>query len=249
MKKSILIFIISYQATFRLVNVFKKIPFIKLKNYEVKVLISDDCSNDDTQEIAKEIKEKNGNVILNFNKRNLGYGGNIKICLDFADKNNFDYAVMLHGDDQYDANYIITMINQLDSNEMFNAVVGSRMINRSNALSGKMPVYKFIGNIVLTKLCNFILNENFTDCHSGFWMYKVESLRKLKYLNNTSGFNFDQQIRLQFVQKKMKISEIPIRTFYGTERSSFHFIYAIRFIFELIVYLISKFGLYKSKKF
>ena len=74
MKKSILIFIISHYASFRLLNLFKKIPFDKLKNYKVEVLISDDCSKDDTQKIAEEIKEKNTNVVLNFNKSNLGYG-------------------------------------------------------------------------------------------------------------------------------------------------------------------------------
>jgi hypothetical protein len=80
-------------------------------------------------------------------------------------------------------------------------------------------------------------------------MYKGESLKKLKYLNNTNGFNFDQQIRIQFAEKKMEISEIPIKTFYGTEKSYFHLIYSTRFVSELIFYLIIKFRLYKSKRF
>ena len=249
MKKTILIFIISHNASFRLLNLFKKIPFDKLRNYKIETLISDDCSNDDTWKIAKEIKEKNDNVILNFNKSNLGYGGNIKFCLYYANKNNFDYVAMLHGDDQYDPGYILAMLNKLDSNKMSHAIVGSRMINKSDALSGKMPIYKFVGNIILTKFSNFILKQKTTDCHSGFWTYKGESLKKLKYLNNTNGFNFDQQIRIQFAEKKMEISEIPIKTFYGTEKSYFHFIYSTRFVFELIFYLIIKFRLYKSKRF
>ena len=249
MKKSILIFIISHYASFRLLNLFKKIPFDKLKDYKVEILISDDCSKDDTQKIAEEIKGKNTSVVLNFNKSNLGYGGNIKFCLNFANENNFDYAVMLHGDGQYDPSYIVTMLNKLNSNEMLHAIIGSRMINKSDALSGKMPIYKFVGNIILTKLSNLILNQKTTDCHSGFWMYKGESLKKLKYLNNTNGFNFDQQIRIQFAEKKMEISEIPIKTFYGTEKSYFHLIYSTRFVSELIFYLIVKFRLYKSKRF
>ena len=86
-----------------------------------------------------------------------------------------------------------------------------------------------------------MLNQKTTDCHSGFWMYKGESLKKLKYLNNTNGFNFDQQIRIQFAEKKMEISEIPIKTFYGTEKSYFHFIYSARFVFELILFFLQSF--------
>ena len=35
------------------------------------------------------------------------------------------------------------------------AVSGSRMVKKINAIKGKMPLYKFIGNIILTKFYNF----------------------------------------------------------------------------------------------
>ena len=249
MKKSILIFIISHYASFRLSDLFKKIPFDKLKSYDVKTLISDDSSKDDTWEIAKKIKEENENVVLNYNKINLGYGGNIKFCLDYADKNNFDYVAMLHGDGQYHPKYIVEMANKLENNDNYHAIVGSRMINKKDAITGKMPIYKFIGNIVLTKLSNLILGQKTTDCHSGFWTYRLKSMKKIKYFNNTNGFNFDQQIRIQLANQKMEISEVPIITFYGTEKSYFHFIYSSRFIIELIFYLLIKLKLCKSNRF
>ena len=84
MKKKILIFIITYKASYRLLKVYKSIPFKKLKKYKVNVLISDDESCDDTIKYAHKISSKNKNIKLNFNKKNLGYGGNIKICLNYA---------------------------------------------------------------------------------------------------------------------------------------------------------------------
>ena len=63
------------------------------------------------------------------------------------------------------------MIKKFENLDTF-AVTGSRMINKNNALKGKMPLYKFVGNIVLSKLTNFITRKNFTDCHSGFWAYR-----------------------------------------------------------------------------
>jgi len=36
-------------------------------------------------------------------------------------------------------------------------------------------------------------------------------------------------------KKDKKIKEIPIKTYYGNERSSTHFIYAVRFLWKTIL--------------
>ena len=238
MKKKILIFIITYKATFRAFDVYHLIPFKKLKKYSISVLISDDFSNDETVSYIKLLKKKNKKIKINFNKKNLGYGGNIKICLNHALKYNFDYAVMLHGDGQYHPKYIPKMIKKINykNNNYISAVTGSRMLIKKNAINGKMPFYKFIGNMLLTKLTNILTKSKFTDCHSGFWIYSLKIFEKINLKKITNGFNFDQQIRLQCLKKKLNIEEIPIKTIYGNERSSFHFIYAIRYFFEIIFF-------------
>jgi hypothetical protein len=74
----ILIFIITYKASYRIKKVINEIPFNFLKKYKYNILISDDYSSDDTINNINNIKKKN--MIVNFNSRNLGYGGNIKKC-------------------------------------------------------------------------------------------------------------------------------------------------------------------------
>ena len=235
MKKKILIFIITYKASYRLKKTFDSIKFKKLKNYKLKILISDDNSKDDTIEIAKKIYKKNKSfVILKNNKKRLNYGGNIKSCLNYALKNNFEYAVMVHGDGQYHPKYILPIIKKLEQNNSA-AVCGSRMINKKNALKGKMPFYKFIGNIFLTKLFNIIYSTNYTDCHTGYWIYNLKYLNKNKLFNLTNTFNFDNQMRINLIKNNLKIKEIPIKTIYGNERSSIHLIYALKFFFETII--------------
>ena len=235
MKKKILIFIITYQASFRLKKVFDAIDFKKLKNYKVKIFISEDNSKDDTLEIAKAIYKKNKSlVILKKNKKRLNYGGNIKSCLNYAIKNNFDYAIMVHGDGQYHPKYILSIIKKLEQNDSA-AVCGSRMINKKNALKGNMPFYKFVGNIFLTKLFNVIYSTNFTDCHTGYWIYNFKYIKKNTLLSLTNTFNFDNQMRINLIKNKLEIKEIPIKTIYGNERSSMHIIYALKFFFETIL--------------
>ena len=235
MKKKIFIFIITYKASYRLKKIFNLIEFKKLKKYNLKILISDDNSKDDTIEIAKEIYKKNKSLVtLKNNKKRLNYGGNIKSCLNYALKKNFNYAVMVHGDGQYHPKYILPIIKKLEQNNSA-AVCGSRMINKKNALKGNMPFYKFVGNIFLTKLFNIIYSTNFTDCHTGYWIYNLQYLNKNKLFSLTNTFNFDNQMRIYLTKNKRDIKEIPIKTIYGSERSSVHLIYALKFFFETIL--------------
>lgn len=241
MKKKILIFIVTYKASFRILRLIQKIPYKKLSNFNYIIYISDDHSEDlSTLKYIKLVKNQYGSKIkLNFNKKNLGYGGNIKKCINYAYKNNFDYAIMLHGDNQYNPKYISNMLTLISKNN-YDAIVGSRMKNKSNALKGNMPIYKYIGNIVLSKYFNIFFNTKFTDCHTGYWFYNLTNIPKIYFDNCDENFCFDLDFRLQLVNKNKNIKEIAINTFYGSERSSFHIIYAIRFFYKVIKYKILK---------
>jgi len=230
----ILVFIITYKASYRIKKVVSEIPFSYLNKYNYKILISDDCSKDDTVKNIVYIKNKIKNVITNFNSHNLGYGGNIKKCLNYAYKNNFDYAVMIHGDNQYSSKYVKLMLNNVLISKNA-AISGSRMHNKKAALKGGMPIYKFIGNIFLTKLFNFLYKTSFTDCHTGYWLYNLKKIRKNLINKLDNGFLFDLDMRLMLIKKKEIIEEIPIITRYGTERSSMHINYAIKFFLKILI--------------
>ena len=241
MKKKLLIFIVTYKASFRLLKLIQKIPYKKLSNFNYNIYISDDHSEDlSTFRYIKLVKNRYGSKIkVNYNKKNLGYGGNIKKCINYAYKNHYDYAIMLHGDNQYNPKYIGTMLN-LISKTNYDAIVGSRMRNREDALKGNMPIYKYLGNIVLSKYFNIFFNTKFTDCHTGYWFYNLMNLPKKYFDNCDENFCFDLDFRLQLVNKSKSIKEIAINTFYGTERSSFHVVYAIRFFYKVLKFRLLK---------
>ncbi len=241
MKDKILIFIITYKASYLVKKVAQKIPFRYLKNKNYKIYISDDDSKDDTIKYIGEIKKKyKSKVIINYIKKNVGYGANIKQCINYAYKNNYSHAVMIHGDNQYNPKYIAIMLEHLFRNSNLAATVGSRMTKKINALKGKMPLYKFVGNIFLTGIFNLLYGTKFADCHTGYWAYNLRLIKKKDFHNLDNGFCFDIDLRLQLVSEKKLIKEIPIKTLYGSERSSIHFIYAVRFFLKTIIFKIFK---------
>jgi hypothetical protein len=240
-KKKVLIFILCYKASFRLLKVFNKIPFNKNKDFDLSVLISDDNSKDDTLHYAKKIKLIQKKIFINSNKINLGYGAHIKKCFLFALKNKFDYAIMIHGDGQYSPIYITDILKKFKKNKDLGAVTGSRILKGyKEATKGGMPFYKLIGNILLTKFHNLFLNTFFSDAHSGLWGYNLKYLKSKKFLKLTNSFNFDQQMRFYYMANKLNISEIPINTKYGDERSQLHILYALKFFFQIFDYIINR---------
>ena len=220
-KEKILIFIPSYNVEKKIKKVLRKIPITIFKKFNIKILIIEDNSKDGTLYVVKDIikkKRKNININLIVNKKNKGYGGVQKIAFKYAIKKKFKYIVMLHGDNQYPANRIINLLNPLVTGN-YDAVFGSRMINSFNAIKGGMPIYKYIGNILLTFFQNIILSSNLSEFHSGYRSYKVMSLKKIKFIANTNDFHFDTEIIIQLLKKNLIIKEIPMPTHYGDEIS------------------------------
>ena len=237
-KKRILIFIPAYNVETKIVSVIKRIPKYIFKHYSIKILIIEDHSIDNTLKVIKkfiQIKPIKINIYLIVNKKNLGYGGVQKIAFKYAIKNNFEYIVMLHGDGQYLPEKISNLIKPLITNK-YDAVFGSRMMHAFGALKGGMPIYKYLGNIILTFFQNLILSSNISEFHSGYRSYRVSSLKKIKFKDNTNYFNFDTEIIIQFLKRKFIIKEITIPTHYGDEVSHLKSIpYGVNIILSTIL--------------
>ena len=61
--KKLLIFVVTYKASFRVFNLINKIPFKKLSKIQYKILISDDNSDDITLKYILYTKSKFGSKI------------------------------------------------------------------------------------------------------------------------------------------------------------------------------------------
>ena len=221
MKKSkLLIFIVAYNHEKTIESVIKRIPKKLTNLYVLEILIIDDASSDKTFEISKKIQRNQINnnlkVKVFYNPINQSYGGNQKIGYHYSIKKKFDFVVLLHGDGQYAPEELPKLLNGLQNGKL-DVVIGSRMIKKKNALKGGMPLYKLIGNIILTKIQNFLLNKNLAEFPSGYRIYSVKSLKSIPFHLNTNDFHFDTEILIQLFLINSKIKEISIPTFYGDE--------------------------------
>jgi len=220
----VLIYIVCYNAQDHIYSVLNRIPPAYRNDPNVRIVISDDCSMDNTIEAAlraaKELGYANYEILKT--KINQGYGGNQKIGYNYACKNNFDYVILLHGDGQYAPEELGSFFKLFK--EGAEVVLGSRMLIKKNALKGKMPIIRFFSNIVLTKIQNLLAQTNLSEFHTGYRGYSIKFLREVPFELNSNGFDFDTDILLQakFLQKNIR--EFPIATFYGQEKSNVNLI-------------------------
>jgi glycosyltransferase involved in cell wall biosynthesis len=212
------ILVVAYNAESTIESTLSRIP----KDFVASIysiLISDDKSKDLTSiKASNYAKSSELPIEIVVQPVNLGYGGNQKFGYSWAIRNDWEIVVLLHADGQYAPEFIAQIIDPLITNNA-DAVFGSRMINKKDALRGGMPKYKWIGNQILTFIQNKLTRQNFSEWHSGYRAYKVGALKDINLGSLSNGFRFDTQIILQLLAANKRIVEIPIPTFYGDEVS------------------------------
>src|SRR5436853_613909 len=174
--KRLLIFIVAYNAETTIEKVLSRIP-ASLHSDDVEVLIIDDSSKDGTFVKGLRYQERNSEFKITVLRtpENQGYGGNQKLGYRYAIDNGFDIVALVHGDGQYAPEKLPALLDPLLRGEA-DAVFGSRMIDKCAARQGGMPLYKWIGNQILTSFQNFMLQTRLSEFHSGYRLYATSAL-------------------------------------------------------------------------
>lgn len=234
--KKIIAVLPAYNAGKTLKKTFDDIP----KDWVDEIIVVDDASGDNTVAIARAL-----GLTLFVHPINRGYGGNQKTCYREALARGADIVVMVHPDHQYDPTMIPVLLEPLVREET-DAMFGSRMMAKRNALAGGMPYWKFMANIFLTAVENMVLGMRLTEYHSGFRAYSRNVLTSLRLEDNSDDFVFDTEIIAQMKLAGFTIKEIPIQTRYFPGASMIGFsksaIYGLSILVVMLKYLLHKSG-------
>ena len=210
------VLVVAYNAASTLAQTLDRLPPSFAASVD-HVLVCDDASPDETYDVALGYLERT-HLPLTVVKHpeNLGYGGNQKAGYHWAVDHGLDVVVLLHGDGQYAPEVIESVVDPLVRGEA-DAVFGSRMMERGKARAGGMPMYKYVGNRILSTFQNKVTGLELTEWHSGYRAYRVDALTDIDLDSYTNDFDFDTEIILGLHAAGKKILEVPIPTYYGDE--------------------------------
>jgi len=241
--KKVVVVLPAYNAAKTLEMTYKEID----REIVDEVIIVDDCSNDNTIDVARKLGIKH--IIRH--EKNTGYGGNQKTCYNKALDLDADIVIMVHPDYQYTPLLIPSMCH-LIAQGLYHVVLGSRILGKG-ALRGGMPWYKYVANRLLTVFQNIMLNAKLSEYHTGYRAFSREVLQNINYNVNSDNFLFDNQMLAQIWYAGYEIAEITCPTKYFTDASSINLknssIYGLGVIRTSVQFRLQKIGLAKFKIF
>jgi glycosyltransferase involved in cell wall biosynthesis len=241
--KKLVIVLPAYNAALTLKKTYLEIPF----DIVDEVILVDDNSSDETVRIGHEL----GISHIIRHDRNRGYGGNQKTCYNKALEIGGDIVIMLHPDYQYTPKLIPSMA-YLIANQVYQVVLGSRTLGKG-ALSGGMPLYKYIANRALTFFQNVLLRQKVAEYHTGYRAFSRELLERINYEINSEDFVFDNEMLSQIIYLGYEIAEITCPTKYFDEASSINLrrsiTYGLGVLRVSVVHRLCKWGVMKRKMY
>jgi glycosyltransferase involved in cell wall biosynthesis len=242
--KKVVVVMPAYNAEKTVVQTYKE---VMAQDCVDLVILVDDASRDKTADIA----EKLNHVRVFRNEKNLGYGGNQKICYRLALEEGADVVIMVHPDYQYTPMLIPAMVS-LIANGLYHCVLGSRILG-GYSLRGGMPRWKYFSNRILTLVENIFLGAKLSEYHTGYRAFSKELLMKLPLDRNEDDFIFDNQMLAQIVWTGCKVAEISCPTKYFPEASSINFtrsvVYGLGCLKTSLEFYFAKIGIFCNRRF
>ena len=181
------------------------------KKYVNEVIVYDDGSTDDTENVAIAA----GATVIR-NPENKGYGVAIRSLFQAAKEKDADIMVTLDSDGQHNPDQIPELIEPLKQG--FDIVIGSRFLKKDD--KQKVPRYRSFGIKTITKLTQAASYKGITDSQSGFRGYNKNALSKINLFED--GMSVSTEILLRASEKKLLTTEVPITVIYDMKNTSTH---------------------------
>jgi len=133
---------------------------IKELDAAIDVVVIDDCSTDDTADVA----ESHGATVLRL-PFNVGIGGAVQTGIRYARDEGYEVAVRLDGDGQHAASEIPKILDPVAAGDA-DLVIGSRFVDPGGVY--RPPFARRIGIGVFARLVSILGGQRVTDTTSGF---------------------------------------------------------------------------------
>lgn len=175
---------------------------------ESSVIIVDDGSPDGTGEIAEELAEKYGGIVVLHRNGKMGLGSAYKDGFAYAlDRFNADVIVQMDADNSHDPKYIRDMVKALREGK--DVAVGSRRIEHGATVGwgyGRKSISS-TANVVARIMCGLGVK----DVTSGYRVFRSHCLRQINMNEiRSDGYAFQVEMLYRLQQSKFQICEVPI---------------------------------------
>jgi glycosyltransferase involved in cell wall biosynthesis len=198
-------------------NEAKTIPILleKIKNaklinaIEKEIIIVNDCSTDETEEVIIHYKQSNQELNIKYCAHEMNKGKGAAIHTGIA-KAGGDWVIIQDADLEYDPEEYNILIKPIMEG-FADVVYGSRFVGGSP--HRVLFFWHTIGNRLLTLISNLFTNLNLTDMETCYKIFKSGIIKNLDLREKRFGFEPEVTAKISRIPK-IKIYEVGI-SYYG----------------------------------
>ena len=200
MPGKVLIVIPCYNEEASLPSVLKELQQTVLPdNYQLDVLVVNDCSKDSTSIVAR-----NGKAIVIDLPVNLGIGGAVQTGILYARNNGYDIAIQLDGDGQHPPKELGKLVSyHIESGA--NIVIGSRFLEKEGFQSS---FARRLGIKYFHWVNRLMTGLHIYDSTSGFRLFDRAAI-KVAAMNYPDEYPEPESL-VVFSKAGLKIAEVPV---------------------------------------
>lgn len=211
--KTIGLVIPCFKVNKKILKVLNKVP--KFVDY---IVIVDDKCPQKSGYLALKFKSIK-NLIVHFNKINLGVGASVLIGYEILLKKNCDILVKIDGDDQMQQSQMINLIRPL-LNKHYDYCKGNRYLTLKDRKA--IPPQRFYGNYLISIFSKITTGYwDIFDFLNGFTAIKANSAKKMLKSNIDKKFFFETDMLFKLNLLNAKVKDISVSINYLDNISNF----------------------------
>ena len=193
-----------------------------------EIIVVDNNSSDNT---AEEIMKTSATYLI---EKKQGYGAALRKGME---NTKFDYIVLCEPDSTFYPNDIFKFLSYIDD---FDCIFGTRTTKALIKDGAKMQFYLRIGNILVAKLLEYIFfGPTLSDVGCTYKVISRDSYNKIRDDLKVIGSEFQPELMIKLILKKVRILEIPVNYLEreGKSKITYNFMSSLKLAIKM-VYLI-----------
>ncbi|MBI4062743.1 MAG: glycosyltransferase family 2 protein [Elusimicrobia bacterium] len=231
MKLSIIISAYNEAATIG--TILKRVQDAPVGNWEKEIIVVDDGSTDQTQEIVEDYL-RTTKTTIRFLKHPVNQGKGAAVRTGVASSTG-DAILIQDADLEYDPKDYPALLDPIER-DVADVVLGSRFLGQSHRV---LFFWHMVGNKIVTLISNIATDLNLTDMMAGYKVFKSSAIKKIPL--QSKGFDFEPEITVKMAKQGWRIYEVPVsyqgRTYAEGKKIRWWVIFSV--IYALIKYTLA----------
>lgn len=208
--KKLSIIIPAYNEGKTIHHILNKVKSVSLiDSFKKELILVNDCSTDNTEEVIKEYIELNSDLNIVYFKHEINKGKGAAIHTGIQ-KASGDYIIIQDADLEYDPNEFNILLKPVVDG-FADVVYGSRFMGGNPHRI--LFFWHSIGNKMLTFLSNMLTNLNLTDMETCYKLFRSDIIKSIRFKENRFGFEPEVTAKISRIPK-IRIYEVGI-SYYG----------------------------------